>query len=162
MAKKGLIALVICVFAFSLTLVGCGGSKENAEDPVATAKKAFIGTWDMVEMTQGSDVTGPDDIETLKALGMEVYLNLNENGKADFVVFGENLEGTWTASSPTSGTLDLGTAQGNMTISDSQLKFEQDGSSITFKKGEAKAAPSSSASAESSGTTSSESSSSSA
>ena len=163
MSKKGLIALASCILALCLALVGCGGSGGSggkSEDPAVAAKKAFTGTWDMVEMTQGDDVTGPDDIETLKALGMEVYLNLNEDGTADFVIFGEPVKGTWKASSPTAGTLELGTSQLDMTISDSQLKFEQEGSTITFKKGEAKAAPSSAAGDGSSAETSSESSSS--
>lgn len=161
MGKKAIIALIAGIFALSLALVGCSGnSGGSGEDPTAAAKKAFTGTWDMVEMSQGDDITGSDDIETLKALGLEVYLNLNEDNTAEFVMFGEAIEGTWEASSPTSGHLDLGTAVGDMTLADERLTFEQDGSSITFARSDAETTGSSSGGSGSSASGSAESSSS--
>lgn len=137
MAKKGVIALMACVFALCLALVGCGGGN-NAE----ANKAAFTGTWDLVEMDQNGQVTGSDDLETLKSLGLEVYVNLNQDGTAALVLFGDAMEGTWEAASTTAGTLTLEGQQVNMTIEDSKLKFEQEGASLTFQKGEAKEVPS--------------------
>ena len=136
MSRKLMVVVLGCVFALSLALVGCGGDNGEA------AKKAFTGTWDLIEMEQNGEVTGQEDLETLKSLGLEVYVNLNEDGSAALVLFGEPMEGTWTAKSATEGTITLEGQEVKMTIADSKLKFEQSGSSLTFKKGEAKDTPS--------------------
>lgn len=140
MAKKGVIALVACVFALSLALVGCGGGGNNE----AANKAAFVGTWDLVEMSQDGEVTGSDDLDTLKALGLEVYVNFNEDGTMVLALFGEPIEGTWEATSTTAGTIEMEGQSVDMSISDEKLTFEQEGASLTFEKGEAKEAPTSS------------------
>ena len=140
MTKKGVIALMACVFALCLALVGCG-------DNAAANKAAFTGTWDLVEMNQDGQVTGSDDLETLKSLGLEVYVNLNEDGTAALVLFGEAMNGNWEATSTTAGTITLDNQKVDMTIEDSKLKFAQENASLTFQKGEAKEVPSSSSSA---------------
>ena len=142
MAKKYLIALFSCAFALCLALVGCG-------DNGASAKAAFTGTWDLVEMSQGDQVTGSDELETLKSLGLEVYVNLNEDGKSALVLFGEVIDGTWEANSTTEGTITMEGQQVSMKIADSKLTFEQEGAKLTFQKGQAKEVPSKSSSAES-------------
>ena len=143
MAKKGVIALLSCVFALSLALVGCGGN--NAE----AAKAAFAGTWDLVEMSQNGEVTGSEDLETLKSLGLEVYVNLNEDGTSALVLFGETIDGTWEATSTTEGKITMEGQDVSMKIEDSKLTFEQEGATLTFEKGEAKETPSSSSDEES-------------
>ena len=148
MRKKGLfIALLSCVFVLGLALAGCGGG--GASGSSDDAKKAFTGTWDLVEMSQDGEVTSSDDLETLKSLGLEVYVNLNEDGTAALVLFGEALEGTWEAKSATAGSITLNDQKVDMTLADSKLKFEQEGASLVFEKGEAKEAPSTSSSASS-------------
>ena len=147
MAKKGVLALLSCMFALCLALAGCGGSAGNNE---TTGKAAFTGTWDLIEMSQDGETTGKDDLESLKSRGYEVFLNLNEDGSAALVLFGEATEGTWTASSATSGSLSLEGQQINMTIEDSKLKVEQEKTTLVFEKGEAKEVPSQSESVSSS------------
>ena len=136
MNKRALIAAMCCMVAALLVLAGCAG-----EDEATKAKKAFSGTWNLVEMTQGGETTNSSEWETLKSLGMEIYVNLNEDGTAALVLFGEPFVGTWEAKSPTEGTLKLEELSGDMVIQDSKLKFEQDGSSMVFEKGEPKEVP---------------------
>ena len=150
MGKKGIIALLSCVFALCLALVGCGGNSE------ADNKAAFTGTWDLVEMSQGNEVTGSDELNTLKSLGLEVYVNLNEDGTSALVLFGEVINGTWQATSTTAGTITMEGQNVNMSIADSKLSFEQEGAKLTFQKGEAKQVPSSSSSAASESSSASE------
>ena len=140
MGKKAMIALLSCVFALCLALVGCGG------DNAAANKAAFTGTWDLVEMSQGDEVTGSDELNTLKSLGLEVYVNLNEDGTSALVLFGEVIDGTWEATSSTAGTIKMEGQDVAMSIADSKLTFEQEGAKLTFQKGEAKETPSASAS----------------
>ena len=139
MVKKSVIALMACVFALCLALVGCG-------DNAAANKAAFTGTWDLVEMNQDGQVTSSDDLETLKSLGLEVFVNLNEDGTAALVLFGEVMNGNWEATSMTAGTITLDNQKVDMSIEDSKLKFAQENASLTFQKGQAKEVPSSSAS----------------
>lgn len=141
MNKKGVIAAISCAFALCLALAGCGGGQSSA-DAAKEAKEAFAGTWDLVEMTQDGEQTGAEDLEMLKSLGLEVFVNLEEDGTAALVLFGTPLEGTWEAASTTEGTLVLDGQEVAMTITDSKLTFEDQGSSLTFEKGEKKETPS--------------------
>ena len=150
MSKKVLFAVLACAFTLCLGLAGCGsGGGNNA------AKEAFAGTWDLVEMNENGNVTTREDLETLKAFGLEVYVNLNEDDTAALVLFGESIDGSWVAKSETEGTLTLADQAVNMTIADGQLTFEQEGSSLTFEKGEAKDTPKAEASASASASASS-------
>ena len=150
MSKKVLIAVFACVCALCVALVGCTDEK-------AAAKAAFSGTWDLVELTQGEEVTSSQDLDTLRNLGLEVFLNLNEDNTAALVMFGEALDGKWEATSKTEGTLTLEDQTITMKIADSKLTLEQQGSKLTFQKGQAKSVPqpssSSSASASESAST---------
>ncbi|MBQ9041756.1 MAG: lipocalin family protein [Eggerthellaceae bacterium] len=142
--KKGIIALLACVFALSLSLVGCGGGGGNAAD----AKAAFIGTWDLVEMEENGEVTGSEDLDMLKALGLDVYLELNEDGTGALVLFGEAMNGTWEAKSATEGTFKIENETVDMKIADSKLTMEQSGAKLTFAKGEARSSSAAAASSE--------------
>ena len=140
MTKKLGIILASCVFALCLGLMGCTGGDGNGGNDAAN-KEAFVGTWDLVEMSQDGEVTGSDDLETLKALGLEVYVNFYDDGSMVLALFGEPMEGTWEATSATAGTIEMEGQSVSMSIENEQLKFEQEGASLTFEKGEAKEAP---------------------
>lgn len=134
MTKKLLVACIACVAALCLVLAGCGNSAEDA-------KKAFTGTWDLSEMSQNDEITSSEDIETLKSLGLEVYANLNEDGSAALVLFGQVIEGTWEASSTTAGTITLEGQKVDMKIDGEKLSFAQENAILTFVKGEKKETP---------------------
>ena len=144
--KKGIIALLACVFALSLALVGCGGGGGDA-------KAAWVGTWDLYEMEENGQITSTDDIQMLRDLGLTVTLELKDDGNGALVMFGESLEGTWEAKSATEGSFTAQDQTVGMTIADGKLTMEQNGSKLVFQKGEAtassSAASAASASAES-------------
>ena len=142
MSRKVVVAIFSCVFACCLALVGCGsGDGNNA------AKQAFMGTWDLVEMSENGEVTTQEDIEMLEAFGLEVYVNLNEDGSSELVVFGDAKKGSWEAKSETEGSMTIEGELAGMTIADERLTVEQGESSLVFVKGEAKEAPTAEASA---------------
>ena len=140
MGKRGIVAVFICMLVLSMALVGCGGNSEKS-------KEAFTGTWNVVELVQDGQPVSNDDLEALKALGMEIYVNLNEDGTAMLALFGEVLNGTWDAKSATEGTITFSESTSNLTIENSRLKFENKGSSMVFEKGAAKEPPAASSSA---------------
>ena len=139
--KKGIIALLACVFALSLALVGCGGGSG------ADAKAAWVGTWDLTEMEENGQVTGSEDLEMLKSLGLDVYLELNQDGTGALVLFGESMNGKWDAKSSTEATFTIENQTVDMKIADSKLNMEQNGSKLTFQKGQARSGSAASASA---------------
>ena len=132
MRKTGILLSLCCALALCLALVGCGGGGGND-----AAKAAFTGTWDLVGITQDGVETGADDIETLASLGLDVYLELNEDGTSKLVLFGESMEGTWTAESETAGTVVLQGEDAAMAIEGDNLVMKDKDNSLTFKKGEA-------------------------
>lgn len=139
--KKGIIvALFACVFALSLALVGCGGGGGDV-------KAAWVGTWDLTEMEESGQVTGSEDIEMLKGLGLTVNLELKEDGTGALVLFGESMNGKWEAKSATDATFTYEGQTINMKITDGKLTMEQNGSKLTFVKGTASSASASAASA---------------
>lgn len=128
--KKGIIAALACVFALSLALVGCSGGTS------ANDKAAWVGTWDLYEMDDNGTVTSSDDIELLRSLGLDVYLELNEDGTSSLVLFGEAAEGTWEAKSATEATITISGEQINLTIQDEKIKMTQNDQTLVFAKGE--------------------------
>jgi hypothetical protein len=140
--KKGIIvALLACVFALSLALVGCGGG--GGADP----KAAWVGTWDLTEMEENGTVTTSDDIQMLKDLGLTVNLELKSDGTGSLVVFGEAMDGKWEAKSATEATFDYEGQTISMKIADGKLTMDQSGSKLTFVKGTESSASAASASA---------------
>ena len=141
--KKAIVALC-CVFALSLALVGC--SAGGAANP----KAAWVGTWDLSEMESNGSTTSSEELETLRSLGLDVYMELNEDGTSALVLFGESMPGTWEAKSAEEATLTMSESSSapiTMKMADSKITMEQNGSKMVFKKGEKRTASSSSASA---------------
>lgn len=150
MGKKGMVLLLSCVFALSLALFGCGGNNGgSASGSSASFKEAFVGTWDLVEMRQDDQVTSPDDLETLRSLGLEVYVNLNADGTATLVKFGEPVECSWDATSATEGVVTVDGTDDSIVLENSRLTFNLDGATMVFEKGEPKEAPASASNGES-------------
>lgn len=141
--KKGIIALLACVFALSLALVGCSGGGGG------DVKSAWIGTWDLVEMEESGHPVTADDIQMLKDLGLTVSFDANEDGSAKLSFLGEVVEGKWEAKSATEGTFTVEDQAIDMKITDGKLAFEQNGSKLVFQKGEAASGSAASASASS-------------
>ena len=132
MRKAGLIASLCCAVALCFALVGCGA---GGNDPQA-AKEAFTGTWDLAGMTQNGQETSSSDLEMLQKLGLEVYLELNEDGTSKLMMFGESMEGTWEAENATTASLVLEGQKTEMSIEGDSMTMEQADSSLTFVKGE--------------------------
>ena len=133
MKKIGLIAAICFAFAMCMMLAGCGGGQG---DP----KEAFSGTWDLLSLTQGDVETSEEDVKTLAALGMEVHLDLNEDGSAELDLFDDVKKGTWEVTAASAGTITLDGDAVDMIIEDETLSMTQGDTTLYFKKGEAKAA----------------------
>ena len=94
----------------------------------------WTGTWELVEMEQNGEVTGSDDLATLKSLGLDVYLKLNADGTGALVMFSESMDGKWVANSADYGLFCIEGQAVSMKIAGNKLSMEQDGSRLTFAK----------------------------
>ena len=86
------------------------------------------------------------NVNMAKDLGITVTLELNEDGTAALVIFGEKAEGEWEAKSATEGTFKAEDAAVDMKIADGKLTMEQNGEKLVFEKAEAAAGSSAAAS----------------
>lgn len=130
--KKKLAALLAtaCAFALCFALVGCGGS-----DP----SKNFIGTWVLSGGEMDGDSIDDETLSLMKSFGMDVYITLDEDGTASFVLFGEKMSGDWKAKNATTATLTFDGESGDIKLADEKLTLEADGDKLIFEKGEAPA-----------------------
>ena len=83
MGKKlvAVFVTIACACTLCLALVGCGGG-----DPKAN----FTGAWEL-ETIEDADL-GTVDTAILKQMNMPVNMTLNEDGSADFVMFGQSID----------------------------------------------------------------------
>ena len=152
MKKRNLaIVLLCCVFALTLGLVGCGGgsgsggnSASASADPVAQSKEAFTGSWDLTGMVSNGEEMSQENLDLLKSMNMEVYLELKDDGTANLVVFDEVMAGTWTPKTATTADSTFENETIALTLEGDTLTMTQGDDKMTFVKGEAHAAVASS------------------
>lgn len=151
--KRGIISLLACMFALSLALVGCSGGgsasgSAGASSSGSDPKAVWVGTWDLIEMDQQGQVVNAEGLQRMKDLGVEVYVELNEDGSGAFVLFGEAMGGTWEAKSETEAVLTIQDQGVNMVIGDGgNMTIEEDDTKLVFVKGESHSAATTASSA---------------
>ncbi len=144
-------ATFVAMLALCLVLVGCGGSGSSSGDPApqkptSTSETTeetsaetdlgadFKGSWELVSMIQDGEETSGEDMEAVKAYGLYVYLDLNEDGTAALDTFGDVLTGTWEAKEKDRATISLGGDPTPITLADGLLTITQGDDSMTFKQ----------------------------
>ena len=103
--------------------------------PIATTDD-LVGKWKLSKLVQNGSATGTDELEMMQSMGLEVSLNLSEDGSATLVLFGAKMEGTWEASDPHAATLVLVGQRIPCTINadTGELSFTEGGDELTFAK----------------------------
>ncbi len=126
----GFFALVV----LCLAMVGCGSVTQEDYRP------NFTGVWELDSMVSDGEQTSGDEIELVKAFGMNVFLILDEDGSCKLNLFGRELyTGTWEATSASEGSLKLTdeddtSMSGDLTMADDKLTMSSESNSITFVK----------------------------
>ncbi len=140
--KKGLTTILSALsvaLVLMLGLAACGGGGGGGA-PTVDYKKNFVGTWDLVSMG-GEDAATEEEVELMKSMGQEVFVNFDEDGSFHLVLFGSTMDGTWKAKDASTATVTIEDSNVDATLKDGQLTMEEDGESMVFKKGEAKEPP---------------------
>ena len=127
--KLRLIAGLCCAFAFCLALFGCG----NASDSIA-------GTWDLDDASM-ADYMGEDLTDEQKEAAHQLmFLNLNDDGTVDFVIYGDDIQGTWEKASDGTLSLTFDESPATAKIENGTLTLDEEGEVTTFAKASAKRA----------------------
>ena len=131
MQLKYMFATIGCACALMCALASCGGSGGPAQ---SWEHKAFTGTWNLVEMSDGGEVTGNDELKLMNSLGMQVTLALGTDSELSLDTLGKIMEGTWEATSETEGTAFIDKQELPMEITEGKLVMEQGGDKLVFDK----------------------------
>ena len=131
MRMKYVFALFASACALLCALAGCSGSGGQVQ---SWEHKAFAGTWNLVEMSDGGDVTGADELKLMNSLGMQVTLTLGADSKLTLDTLGKQSEGTWKATSETEGTATIEDQEMPLQITEGRLVMEQGGDKLVFDK----------------------------
>lgn len=126
--RIGIIAVLACVLVLCFTLVGCGSG--NSTDNSAN----FKGEYKLVGMEEDGITYSEDDLAFMEELGLDFGLTLADEGKATLNLAGESMDGTWEAKSNKECTITIGSDSIKATLDGDNLKCEDGGSSLTFKK----------------------------
>lgn len=128
MAKK-LVAVFVtlaCACTLCLALVGCGGGDSKAN---------FVGAWEL-ETIEDADL-GTVDATILKQMNMPINMTLNEDGSADFIMFGQSIDATWKVDSATQMTLTLaGEGDAIFTLAEGKLTSDDGETTMIFTRGD--------------------------
>lgn len=131
-------ALSLCMLLVGCSAGGAGGGAKPAD------KSLFTGTWDLVRMSgdKPDDNLGEDDVELMRSMGFDVFLNLNEDDTMELALFGSTMRGSWKVKSAAEIEVTLEGQSVSATLSGEELTLSQEGTSMMFKKGkENKKAP---------------------
>ena len=104
-------------------------------------KAAFIGTWDMTMMTDGSTTYGEGDLQRARQSGTDSYLTIEDNGTGMLVVGEKQLSFTWkTVNDNTIKTTANNGGTDTLTLNNGILSVTNPAGKniMTFKKGEAR------------------------
>lgn len=127
------LAVCACALALCVALVGCASGNAGSSDNGASN---FQGDWVLSGgVSQGQEID-QEGIEGMQKLGMNVYIQLNEDGSAVISLFGQEVTGTWTAKTDTTADITLEGDTEEVKLENGELVLEADGDSLRFKKGE--------------------------
>ena len=129
--KAKIIATFVCAFALCAALVGC--SSGDSGDGSA----AFQGDWVLSGGTSDGQELTQESIDAMQQMGLNVYVQFNEDGTFVMSLFGTDMQGTWTAKSATTADITLEGDTEEVKIVDGELTIEAEGNALRFKKGEA-------------------------
>lgn len=106
----------------------------KARDEAIEIRDAWVGTWNLYEMEQDGERTTNRQLKTLEENDLSVDLVLESDGTLSLNLFGEKIEGTWSAESTEQGSAEMEGQAIDMSMSKSKLVLEEDDASLTFER----------------------------
>ena len=124
--NKGLIIGIVIAVAVVLIIAGCFTFSKGI-----LGSKKIVGYYELCEMTSGEENYSHEDLESLKSLGLNVTLELNEDKTGTLNLFGEEMNLTYDNKNMT---VDGEAAP--YKVEDGKISMEQDGEKLVFEKTE--------------------------
>ena len=130
MKKLGMVLAAACATALCFVLIGCnnGGNQDFA--------KNFVGNYELVGMVQNGTEANADDIARMKALGLEVKLEMKSDNTFTLDLFGEMRSGAWKAKSASECEITLDNQPVPCTLDGDKLTLAQNNNELTFQRAE--------------------------
>lgn len=141
--KPKLIALGLSLALAVFSLIGCGstvsssGGAQTASGSMAT-NQTFPGVWEAIELSQGERFITTEQLDSLRNLGMNIYLELKNDGGLSLRLFEDTEQsGTWETISATEASATLGeNEEVSLVLRGENLLFNQEDGSMKFAKTE--------------------------
>ena len=159
MSKK-MVAALACLFVLSMSLAACGAGTSSSNSVASnsagattsseaaqsfdaeSAKAAFVGTWDIIELKQKDGSTIDKlGLEAAKKSGNDYYVRLDEDGTVTLVSGTQSATGAWAPTSESEGELAIGSSNRiSMTLENGQITMLVDGAEMKLEPGAERAA----------------------
>lgn len=120
--KSLIICIIIAVVVVALAIGGYFVFYRGNNNNIA-------GQYELYEMTSGDESYTNEELESLKALGLKVTLELKEDHTGTLDLFGENMELTYD----NKNMIVDGKAE-PYTVKDDKITLEQEGEKLVFQK----------------------------
>lgn len=111
---------IIAMMAGALALTGCGKKFD---------KKKMAGKYELVEMTSGSESYSKEDLDSLKAYGFTISMELKEDGTGTMTTYGEEQALTFDKDGIT-----IDGDKAPYTFDKDKITVESDGTKMVFEK----------------------------
>lgn len=122
--------------ALAATLGACGGGATDGVDipSLESLEAGFVGTWEIESATSTDGDITADDIAALNDLGMNVTVDLGDDGTMLIDVFGDQTTGTWEIKDEGTLTLSIEDEPLDAPVEDGTLTLSYEGQTMTFEK----------------------------
>ena len=155
-----MVAALACLFVLSMSLAACGAGTSSSNSVASnsagattsseaaqsfdaeSAKAAFVGTWDIIELKQKDGSTIDKlGLEAAKKSGNDYYVRLDEDGTVTLVSGTQSATGAWAPTSESEGELAIGSSNRiSMTLENGQITMLVDGAEMKLEPGAERAA----------------------
>lgn len=114
-----------------MALGGCGSANDAAR---------FAGTWDLQygKSAENNDSLSSENVQAMRTLGLEAYLNLDESGSLALVTFDEVKYGSWKVTGGTAANATVEGQSASIVLDGDELRLVQSGATLVFSKGDPK------------------------
>lgn len=121
-----IVAIAVCLFAS-----GCLGTGPS-EASKAQWKPKFVGTWDLQEAKGGDSGLSAEDLQLVREMGHNFYLELKEDGTAALALDDDKMSGTWEVKSENEATFSARGDTMEMKLADDKLTAVLGDQTLTF------------------------------
>ncbi|MBM6815730.1 hypothetical protein H6A23_00955 [Olsenella uli] len=133
--RRTRIGILAIAAALAASLGACGGGSGGVDIPsLESLKEGFVGTWEIESATSTDGDITAEDIDAMNELGMNVTVDLGDDGTMLIDVFGDQTTGTWEIKDEDTLTLSIEDEPLDAPVADGTLTLSYEGQTMTFEK----------------------------